>query len=138
MKRGAPGRGGSQPAARSCAALLLVLPHTVQLRRTLVRALCAARYLSSSFAQWLRACRGAESCWRKTLWNQFRTPRLAALHQCQGEEETVTRKGKKEEGTEGKRDWPGLLEERNRCNGRRLLWCSESGGRGKCEGGSSL
>ena len=57
-----------------------------------------------------------------------------------GEEETVTRKGKKEEGKEGeeKRDWLGLVEERNRCNGRRLLCCSESGGRGKCERGSSL
>ena len=69
-----------QPASRSvlrCTASLLYncAAHyfsAVQLCRTILPSShCAARHLSSSFAQWLRACRGAESCWRKTLWSQF-------------------------------------------------------------------
>ena len=72
-------------ASLHCA--LLTSLHCVQLRRTLVTLYqCAAPHLSSSFAQWLRACRGAESS-RKTLWSRFclwSTSWLVALHQCQG------------------------------------------------------
>ena len=56
-----------------------------------------------------------------------------------GEEETVKRKeNRKEEEKEKKRRGGREIgvwsEQRNRCNGRGLLCCSESGGRGKCEG----
>ena len=46
----------------------------------------------------------------------------------------MTRKGKEEEGKEGegKRDWRSLVEERNRCNGRR---CSAAV---KVEGGGNV
>ena len=133
MKRGAPGPAGWLPP-------LAPALHSAPLCTCAALYHCAAPHLSSSFAQWLRACRGAES-WRKTLWSQFCLQllgcwwiRISARGGGDGDEkgEVRRRRERRKRGREIGRVWS---EQRNRCNGRGLLCCSESGGRGKCEGG---
>ena len=120
MKRGAPGRGGSQPAARSCAALLLCYC-TVALHTTSLLYSCVAQFYHRRTARHgtspppsLSGCApvaGLRAAGGKHFGASFDSFDSSAGGSAPvpWEEETVRRKGKEEEGEEGKRDWPGLV-----------------------------
>ena len=162
MKRGAPGPAGCLPPARSSTALHCSLYCWCSWCFTaLCTALCTADYapVCSCAALWLHSATARHRTSPPPSLSGCAPvvgPRARGKHfgasfalvdllaggfaPVPGEEETVTRKGEgggggKEKKRRGGREIGVWSEQRNRCNGRGLLCCSESGGRGKCEGG---